>query len=288
MFTFFATAYATEKETLYWLTDDNDDSDKLFRPTTESLSVADDTIRLLMERLSQYNFQHKFAHNPSIERLLKKIPNSCAPNRLKTPERIKNYLYSLPINLYLGLHLYYKKSEVLPLLLPSMLNDKGKLIDLSTLFLHNHEYILGIDKGRSFGEFLDNQITDLDNHNIIIRQGGMRSTSVAHMLFRDRINYIIDYPVSIKIALNSFPKDVPLESVEIADMPDYILGYIACNNNALGKQVITDINKALLNLYKTENFYKAHIRYLSEADLSDFNRAYEKAFKSKVPVKTKP
>jgi uncharacterized protein (TIGR02285 family) len=276
------TAFAKEQAEIYWLTDDVYDAEKLFRPTSEKLSVGDDTVRLLMAGLPQYSFKHKFAHSPSIDRLLNRIPNSCAPNRLKTPDRLEKYLYSLPVNLYLDLHLYYKKNDIVPTILPSMLNKQGQLINLSSLFKHNHDFLLGVDEGRSFGLLLDTQIENLDEHNLVIRGGGRRSVSIAKMLFRDRINYVIDYPTSIKETLNAFPNDIKLASLEIAGMPDYITGHIACSNNEFGKKVIADINKVLSKLYKTTDFYQAHSNYIDQSNLAEFEKAYEKEFTSIV------
>ena len=280
-----STVFATEPTKVYWLTDDINDLTKP-KSITENISVGHDTLMLLMANLPKYQFQNKFVQNPSIDHLLNSIPNSCTANRLKTLEQPDNYLYSLPINLYLGLHLYYKKNDIIPSILPSMLNDKGKLTHLSSLFQHNHDYLLGIDNDRSFGEFLDAQLTNINEHNMIIRHAHIRSFPIAHMLFKDNVNYIIDYPFAIKNALASSAVNIKLVSLAIAGMPDYTLGHIACSNNKFGRRVIKDINKTLINLYKTKAFYKAHSRYLSEIDLANFNRAYEEAYRSKIPVKT--
>ena len=79
--------------------------------TNTDVSTLTYITRLLMKSLPQYQFSTEFAESLSITRLLKKLLNSCAPNWIKTPERQKDNLYSLPLNIYLGLRLYYKKGK---------------------------------------------------------------------------------------------------------------------------------------------------------------------------------
>ncbi|WP_343816223.1 hypothetical protein [Colwellia asteriadis] len=270
---------------LYWLTNEVNDHETLLRPSSEKLSTANDTIRLLMENLPQYQFKVHLAQGPSINRLLEKLPNSCAPNRIKTPERLEKFIYSLPINLYLDLHLYYKKENTFSKIPLSALNEQQQLLNLSSLFSESHENLLGVDEGRSFGAMLDEQIASLNAHNIIVRGGGNRSRALVKMLFKERINYIIDYPTMIKESLNTLSIEMDLVSLEIANMPSYITGHIACNKSEFGKEVIADINNVLRKLYKTHAFYEAHSHYIDKADIEDFNRAYKEVYQTDIPKK---
>ena len=273
---------------IHWFSDDVQDNVKLTTPITQPISISVDTTRLLMNALEHYQFNIEFAQIPSISLLLKKLPNSCAPNRLKTTKRLAENLYSLPLNLYLDLHIYYKKESGHPALPQAAINEKNQLVSLASLFTGKNAYTLGVDNGRSFGDFLDKQIAALDSHNLIIRKGGQRSTSLANMLIKNRIDFVLDYPISMKNALKNHPESVELTSLEVAGNQQYIVGYVACNKGDIGKKVIEDINAALRKLYHQYSFYQAHIRYLDKADIADFNRAYNVIYKAEIPSKPTP
>ncbi len=271
---------------LHWLITDEGDKVNLTAPLSTPLSTSDDTTRLLMHELSDYDFNLLFAQGKSVDLLLNKLPESCAPNRVKNTERAKQYLFSLPANLYLNLRLYYKSSmqESLP---ESSLNSKYQLSSIPKLFNSKDLRTLGVDYGRSYGAFLDQQISSLDSHNLVTRKGGIPSTSLIHMLVKGRISFIIDFPNNVKASLSSYKNPEELSSIEIAGTPDYIAGYVACNRSAQGQQAIKAINVALKKLYNQYSFYYAHSRYLDSADIADFNRIYKAIFKVDIPKKPK-
>ena len=275
--TLFSEVVVAQQEIL-WLTDDNtDEKIKYFNNPIPS-STAEDTVGLLMRALPEYNLTMQFAQKPRMDRLLRKLPNVCVANRIKTPQRLKEQLFSLPINIYLNLHLYFKKYDGFQTLPAKILDKNNHLISLDKLFIANHKHLLGVDKARSFGFHLDKQIEKIDPHNLVVRSGGKSSHSLIHMLFKNRIDYLIDYPSEIKEALANFPEELNLGSVEIAASPDYIVGYVSCSKSELGIKIINDINMALIKIYKTKEFYQAHARYITKIDLPFFNRAFKKVF----------
>jgi uncharacterized protein (TIGR02285 family) len=278
-----ANGYAQDK--IYWFTDSTKRSAQLTEDTSVSISVLADTTRLLMQSLPQYKFSSEFAQSPSITRLLKKLPNSCAPNRMKTPQRLENNIYSLPLNISLGLRLYFKQDTQSGVLSQNTFPSSLQIISLASLFTGKSSYVLGVDEGRSFGVFLDEQIAALEKHNLIVRRGGIATKSLVKMLLKNRVDYIIEYPVSINEALKSIPINIKLDSLRIANSPDYIVGYIACHKGSLGQKVIEDINRELQRLYRSYPFYQAHIQYFNKTDLINFNQAYQRIYNVAIPVK---
>jgi len=259
------------------------DSTDLTRPTSVPITTAKDVTRLLMAALPQYLFSVEFAKTPSIARLLQKIPNSCAFNRVKNPKRLKENIYSLPVNIALGLQLYYKKGSRAGEQALSARNKDEQLLSLATLFTGKLNYTLGIDKGRSFSAFLDRQITALDSHNLVIIRGGGSPYSLVNMLLKNRIDYLIDYPIRVNKAQKKLQTTITLDSLEITGSPKHIIGHIACNKGPTGQKTIDDINNALQALYHNYEFYLAHIRYLNKADIADFNLAYQAVFNVDIP-----
>lgn len=278
-----ANSHAQNK--IYWLTENKKDLTQLTQSTDVPTSIVTDTTRLLMTSLPQYQFSIEIAQRPSIARLLKKLPNSCAANRVKTPERLKDNIYSLPLNIALGLRLYYKKGDKADILPKNALDNNQRLKSLASLFTGKSTYTLGINKGRSLGVFLDTEIAALEMHNLMIRSGIEDTSALVKMLLKDRIDFIIDYPVSVNKVLKETKTNIELESLEIAGSPNYIVGYVACNKSPFAQKVIEDINKALQKLYRSYEFYQAHARYLDKVDLADFNQAYQTIFQADIPAK---
>ena len=139
------------RDKIYWFSYDEKNSSLLNQTTRVPTSTVIDTTRLLMKSLPQYQFSVEFAQSPSIARLLKKLPNSCSPNRVKTPERLRDNIFSLPLNIALDLRLYYKGNSIASALPQSALNKDQQLISLASLFTSNSTDTLGIDRGRSLG-----------------------------------------------------------------------------------------------------------------------------------------
>lgn len=269
--------------TVYWFSDNAEETPQQAEITNSHVSTLADTSRLLINSLPQYQFTTEYVESQRIARLLKKLPNSCAPNRIKTPERVKDNIYSLPLNIYLSLKLYYKKHGKGNILPASAVNDDQQIESLAALFTGKSNYTLGVNEGRSFGVFLDKQIASLDKHNLVIRHGTESTTSLVKMLLKDRIDYTIEYPVNVHKVLVETNSDVELESIAVAGSPSYIVGYVACNKGKEGEEIIREINTALQALYHSVEFYQAHTRYIDKLDIPAFNQAYQETFKVAIP-----
>lgn len=271
------------ENTIHWLNDSVKDSAQQTQATNAHVSTLADTSNLLMKSLPQYQFKTKFVQSLSIARMLKKLPNSCAPNRIKTPERLKDNIYSLPLNIYLSLQLYYKKGTDASILPASALDTNKHLKSLAALFTGKTTYTLGVNEGRSFGVFLDAQIAALEKHSLVIRSGIESTTSLVKMLLKERIDYTIEYPVNVHRVMKQTKTNTVLESVKVTGSPSYIVGYVACSKGAIGEKTIKDINTALQKLYRSYDFYKAHTRYLDKSDIADFNQAFLETFQVALP-----
>jgi len=276
---------SSDKTELYWLVNNVERLELLRSDTNTPESTVVDTTRLLMAALPQYQSNLELAQRTSISRLLKKIPNSCTANRVKTTERLNSSIYSLPLNIALGLRLYSQQGAIANFMPLDALNNTNELISLPSLFTGKEIYTLGINNGRSLGVFLDQQIKTLDEHNLVIRNGHESTLSLVKMLIKGRINYLIEYPLSVNEALATLNTSTKLDSLEIANSPDYIVGYVACSKGEIGEKIIKEINVALQQLYQSSDFYHAHIRYLDMRDIPDFNQAYQAIFQVEIPMK---
>ena len=244
----------------------------------EATDTPIDTNNLLLNRLPDLSFDFQTVPSARVESTMKSYQYVCATNRLKTDERRKKYIYSQPLNLYLGLKLYSLKSaSEMP---GQLLNDKQQVISLYDMFEHFSESRLGVSKGRSFGPSLDKQIKSLDPRNVIAHSGLGSLHSLLAMLLRKRVDYVIEFPVELSNSKLKSKTDKLLNSYEIAGSEHYFVGHVACKNNAAMKQVIVQINKQLNQLYKTKQFYSAHVNYLHKSDIKQFDRVFKKVFTS--------
>jgi uncharacterized protein (TIGR02285 family) len=272
-----------ESKKIDWLSNDEPEESQHKSSSNKVSTTVKDTTKLLMSSLTQYDFNIGYYQNASISRLLKKLPNSCAPNRIRTPERLKTSIYSSPLNISLDFRLYYRADVKPDFIASNIINKENKLISLAALFNANPNHTLAIDNGRSLGQFLDQQIQQLSERNLVIRNSDESTTSLIKMLLKNRIDYIIDYPTSVHAVLNKLAIKTSLNSLKIANSPGYILGYVACHKGDIGQKAIKDVNKALQKLYRNVNFYQAHTRYLASRDIADFNQIYQAVFKVAIP-----
>lgn len=270
----FLHAKTNAEQNLTWLIETEEVAKNL--NSNAKTSIASDTTRMLLKELDNTQFHFQVAQLPRIEKLLNSKGNYCASERIKTDERVKNNLYSLPVHIYPSLKLYYL-AKLHPL--PSHLINKDKsLTSLNDLFKSKPRQALTIVKKRSYGAFLDKQIRSLSPKNLIERAGSNQYQAIPKMLLKGRIDFALLFPTAYLKELNRESNRNKSYSISISgDMP-HITGYVACSRTPLGQRVITQINSILLSLYKQEAFYQAHIRYVSEMDAPLLTKQFNALF----------
>ena len=235
-----------------------------------------DTNNMLLDRLPHLKFNFQTVPSARIEKTMDTHQFVCATNRLKTAKRSKKYLYSQPLNLYLGLRLYsLKNNGSMP---KQLLNSQQQLVSLKDMFEHFSERRLGISKGRSFGPSLDAQIAALDPRNVIVHSGLGSLHSLLAMLLKKRVEYVIEFPVELSNSKLKSKTDVLLNSYEIAGSERYFVGHVTCKDNEKMKQVVAQINEQLNGMYNTDEFYLAHVNYLRKSDIAQFDKYFKQVF----------
>ena len=268
----------TDKTPILWLTHDINYLDDL--TIDLPVSIATDTNNLVLNSMKNYQFTFQVVPMPRIDNLLKSSESMCVGNRIKTAERLETSVFSLPLNIYPGIRLYFLKADDdIP---KSLLNKQSELLSLTSLFQKFPERILGKTKGRSFGKFLDSEIDNLSPKNLLLRSGSGDIFAINIMLFKKRVDYVIEFPIEINDSINGYNQKVDIHSLAIANSPKFIAGRIACTDTDVGRAFIVEVNKVLINLYQTPEFYQAHARYINENDLPDFKRSFTQYFTSIV------
>ncbi|NQZ22516.1 MAG: hypothetical protein HRT53_10700 [Colwellia sp.] len=244
--------------------------------------IAMETLNLLASSIKNHKIKLAYAPLSRMDYLLKNKKNLCVTNRIKNSERESFGFFSLPLNLYPGLRLYYVEDKIgatnkIP---KQLFNKQGQLISLSTLFKALPKNKLAIGQSRSYGKFLDKEIAALAQENIYRRSGENEIKAIIHMLAQKRIDFFIGFPTDFNVVSKKIEKSVNFKSIEIANSPRFILGHLVCNKTPKNELFIGEINKLLLALYKTDAFYQAHIKYLDHSDIVKFKQYYQEVFLS--------
>jgi len=276
IFFLYNSAVANSLTKVTWITDGKVNLENFQK--SHSVNTSIDTINLLANAIQRYQISLEYSPLSRMNKLLDTRDNICVINRVKTSHREKFATFSLPVNLYLGLRLYYIENETsdtqkIP---KTLLNNKGQLTSLKQLFKLRPLQKLALGKGRSYGETLDEEIRNLNPQNLYIRAGENRSTAMINMLSQGRINFLIESPIVMNNLNNILKKSITFKSIAIAKTPRFFIGYLACDKGS--QTFIDDINLLLLNLYKTDEFYQAHTKYLDQSDFEKFSQYYQEVF----------
>lgn len=265
------TALSSEKPSILLLTGEPSDLINWF--IDDPVAIGVDTTRMLLRRLDNYDIESKSASFSRITELLTTVDNACVATRIKTSERQNDHIFSLPLNVYPGLRLFYLASkDPLP---NELFNDQEQIKSLKSLFLMYPRRKLSVAPGRSLGDYLDNQVKSLPDRNVWSRFGENNYEATKLMLFKDRIDYIIDFPTEIAMNMDRYEPTVELASSAISGSPDYIVGRIACNKTAIGQQFISDVDANLRKIYQSTEFVSAHLNHINKAEHAKFLRDYK-------------
>lgn len=168
--------------------------------------------------------------------------NVCMPWLQKTPERLREYQFSLPYMLEDSLQLVLRQHSAAH---RKILQSTEPVVSLQQL-LATQMLLLGIEQNRSYGAELDTILTEaqqLHNPSLYLRTTPSQDVgSLLPMLDRDFLDAIIEYP---KIAKRS---GLPLVYYPIKEAPAVNLVYFACSNTAVGTRIIAKLNQSIQTL----------------------------------------
>jgi len=272
--------YAQNKPEMIWMTDTQTDIPIFLKD--KPTYIAMETLNLLANSIKSHKIKLAYAPLSRMDYLLKNKNNICVTNRIKNSEREAFGFFSLPLNLYPGLRLYYveDKIDITHKIPKQLINKQGQLISLTTLFETLPNSKLAIGQSRSYGKFLDKEVNTLSQDNVYVRSGENHIQAIIQMLSQKRIDFLIEFPTEFNAVSKKIEKNLQFKSIEIANSPRYILGHLVCNKSPKNSLFINEINKLLLALYQTDTFYQAHIKYLDHSDVGKFRQYYQEVFLS--------
>ncbi|WP_194866856.1 hypothetical protein [Pseudoalteromonas sp. PPB1] len=256
------------------LSDDPLDIEMVF--SQQPLDISTDSNNLVLNYIlktspSYFRPPLLLAPGTRIDQLLQSNLPFCALNRIKTRQRAKQYLFSLPVHLYPSHRLYFLPLNIK---LAPFLNEQGQLTDLIALLKAHPRTTLLTEAQRSYGDYLDTQLARVDKAQLIRRPGGDSYKATITMFERGRVSFILTYPTTIQRYASKLTLE-QVHSIEIANNPSFVLGHIACSDTPETREFLKVVNVALQHLYQTSRFYDLHLRYLPESERDYFKSQLE-------------
>lgn len=203
-------------------------------------------------------------------RFMNKGESICTVNKIKTKEREHKYLFSQPVNLYLGQRLYTKVTNASPQKSAGP-NDSVSLVEV---FTKEPDEKLLITDQVSYGDSLDTQILAIPTKNKFIRNGQGHETGLMEMFMKDRAKYVLLYPQQVfdymaKQKVNSFA---------VEGTTSFILGHLMCTKTSDSADFILKVNQHLSNPDTIETLKSIHLKFIKPSDKSTLEHYFHQVF----------
>jgi uncharacterized protein (TIGR02285 family) len=187
----------------------------------------------------------------------------CALFKLKTKEREQQYLFSQPLAFGPSQRLFMHKP--LPEIPPELLDEDNRINSLPDLMNHySHSQII-LAKGRAYGEFIDSQIANINEAQIIYVNRNSGENLNARLLGYERADFSILFPEELN-EIKEEKADINYYSFRIAGAPTVITSHIICNKSPQSEVFLEKVNAELTKLYQTQAFLEAHFTFLPEIE----------------------
>lgn len=247
---FFASNSFAQKEEIVWLTADFPPYVILGGPY-KGMGNIDYMQRLVKNSLKKYKHMTVVANSKRIFHEIKNKDMVAYASALKSKEREKYAIFSVPYLLVLPNAVIVKKSKVKDIK-PYM--KRGHLF-LDRSITHS-DLLLGRSVGRAYGGVIDNILKRYNGHkNIHIYYKDLFKKSITELL-KNNVDYIIGYPCEATYFTKEFKKEGSIVSIPVEGMPDYLLAYYAVPKTRWGRIVINRINAVLLKHRNSPKFHE--------------------------------
>ncbi|MBD1581910.1 hypothetical protein [Pseudoalteromonas sp. S16_S37] len=244
---------------LLYVDDENDL--RVLREEVPPSSIGNNTNLLVMSFLDKRKVTLVPAsYKRALKAMAEKEDAVCVQNRIKTPDRVESYLFSLPINIYLSHRLYQHIQS--PPLNADLLNEEGEISSLSNVFYKYKSSMIVLAPSMSYGNYLDTQIRNIPESNKVLRDGTNHYDMTFQMFRRHRADFYLGYPAAIFRHLQKEPTE--LRAYDIAGAPKYVIGHWMCNDTAQSRKFLQEFDEAVKKAYQSADFYHAHLRWLPE------------------------
>ncbi len=269
LFSFCVQSKATATDIIHIHTADQKDFEYLKNNNDmHSLSVATN-LYALSAMPQAIKFEHMTAKR-SLKFMESGDESICLVNKLKTKQRLEKYIFTSPINLFLGRRLYqnssFKQLE--------NIDSYDHYIKLDELFRQKPNAKILISNQISYGDVLDNQLSNLADKNKIIRHSPEQSHGLIHMFSRGYIEFSLLYPQQV------YYSNIELEARTylLDNSPPFVLGHIMCNKTPSTKKFIKQLNSHLSSQRSSSRLLDIHLQFVRPADQAMISHYFHQAF----------
>ncbi len=194
----------------------------------------------------------------------------CSLNRVKNKTRDAKFLFSLPVNFYLGYQLYqHANTDPLP---ASLLNGKNQIRSLKQLMQHYPHNQIVIPKAYSFGDALDQAVAEIPARQITAISTSHYYQHFVAMFEAGRADFILLYPTEIQAHLQMTPA-LQVRHYPLAQAQQYTTGHLMCADTLQTREFVRRVDTALRKLYRDPLFVEANSRTLAAAEAAQIRRA---------------
>ena len=228
----------------------------------------------VMESLNEYEHLYMVANSKRIFHELKNKDMVAYASALKSKEREKHTIFSIPFLLALPNTAIISKSKFDKL--RPYIRDGHLLLDRS---ITESDLLLGRSVGRAYGGVIDNFFTKYNGHkNISIYYNNLFKAAITELI-KKNVDYIIGYPAEVSFFLKISNTKNHIASIPVRGMPDYLLCYFAFPKTQWGKSTVKRVNTVLKKHRNSEKFHKLYEFWLDDMAKETY-RNYTKKFYS--------
>lgn len=197
----------------------------------------------------------------------------CAVSRLKTEER-ETYLFSSPVAAFLSPRLFQPASN--QPISDDWLDHQGHVESMPALFNSGEHGTLLLLRTRSYGDFLDRQIAQIEDSYLRYRWGADGNNKDVQMLLKERADFILVYPANVYLEKSRFGGP-PLRSYAIHGAPQYALSYTMCNDRPASRAWLARFNRAMAAVYGSDEYINAHLNYVADESKAELKAVMAEA-----------
>jgi len=203
-----------------------------------------DVVRnIIMEKMGSYKHNVEIGTVKLAITNLKRLQNGCFSGLNMNEERKQFIYFSKPVIYSFPNELTIKKSNSNKF---KKYLTKTNEIDLYKL-LQDDTLVFGYVDSRAYNSYVDELLVKFqDNKRIFSRKAPDLTKGLLHMLDRERIDYILEYPTMVKYNKSKYNIATEFIQYPIKNASDLIQVYVGCNKSEYGKKLIETMNQIIL------------------------------------------
>jgi uncharacterized protein (TIGR02285 family) len=230
---------AAARETVTWFVDQSYPAAHIASGPYEGQGLLDRELKWLIAHLPQYDHEVVDSTGARTWREIGRKDARCSSGALKTPEREKKALFSVPATRAWNVMLIVRDDRLSAMRGAQAVSGN---MDLARLFQQDGLHGV-VNIGRSYGPFIDPLLSSPDGKRAV----GVVSNSIQglRMVMAGRADYAIGYSHELAYFRKVDGSSEPVTIMPIEGVDRYSTGYIACSDQPIGRAVISAINAAI-------------------------------------------